>query len=107
MVTLTLDRPVTQEWVSALHQMGSYASVFGIPPQSFRFRDSEANVRAGAHDVQAVIDHFKQWLPNASRRLKYELEQEVQRKEAERRERLRRQRIAEDERLRVLQNVRI
>jgi len=106
-LTLILDRPVSPEWVRALHQMGNYTSVMGKDPSGFSFRGNQASVNAQEHEVQAVIGHFKNWLPNASRMLKSQMERTVQQQEANRREQLRREREAEEQRLRVLRNTRI
>ncbi len=106
-LTLTLDREVSGDWVTALMQMGSYSSVLGKEPGSFSFHGNEASVEAQEHEVQPVIDHFKNWLPVATRTLKHLLEQKAQRQEAERREELRREREAEERRLRVLRNIKI
>jgi hypothetical protein len=54
-----------------------------------------------------VIDYFKQWLPEASRTLKSLLEQAARQQETHRKEQLRREREAEEQRLRVLRNIRI
>jgi len=106
-LTLTLDRPVTGEWVAALQRMGSYTSVMGKDPSAFSFRGNQASVDAAEHQVQAVIDHFKTWLPKASGTLKHLLEVSAQREEAQRREQLRREREAEEQRLRVLRGIKI
>jgi len=105
-LSLTLDRAVTPDWIAALRQMKTYACVHGIPPQAFSFDGDEVSVRVGAHDVQGVIDHLKEWLPYASHTLNYLLQQKAQHEESERRERLRRERVAEEERLRVLKAIR-
>ena len=65
-LVLTLDRPVTRQWIDALHQMDSYSSVLGKPPQVFAFHDNQAVVDAKEHEVQMVVDNFKTWLPMAS-----------------------------------------
>lgn len=106
-LTLILDRPVTSEWINALHQMGSYSSVLGKPPQAFKFFDKQAVIAAREHEVQVVVDNFKTWLPMASRTLKALLEQEAHRKETAAKEQLRREREAEEQRLRVTRNIRI
>jgi len=106
-LTLILDRPVTDEWKRALYQMGRYAHVMGKPPGTFVFNGNRAVVSAQEHEVQLVIDHFKQWLPEASRTLKGMLEQAAREQEASRKEILRRDREAEEQRLRVLRNIRI
>ncbi len=104
---LTLDRPVTPQWIEALQRMTSFTSVLGKPPSVFSFRGSQAAVNAAEHEVQMVVDNFKSWLPMASRTLKNLLEQAAQKDEAARREHLRREREAEEQRLRVTRNIRI
>jgi serine/threonine protein kinase len=106
-LTLILDRPISNDWKNALHQMGSYSSVLGKPPGVFVFNGNRASVAAREHEIQSVIDHFKQWLPMASRTLKSLLEQAAQKEEAARKDQLRREREAEAQRLRVLRNIRI
>jgi len=106
-LTLTLDRPVTGQWVEALRNMGGFSSVMNKPPSSFIFNGKEASIAAGEHEVQAIIDHFKIWLPQATRILKHRLEIDVQNQEAQRREQLRREREEEERRLRVIRNIRI
>ena len=106
-LTLTLDRPVTPEWIEALQRMTSFTSVLGKPPSVFSFRGTQALVNAAEHEVQMVVDNFKTWLPLASRSLKDGLERTAQRDEAARRDLLRREREAEEQRLRVRRNIRI
>ena len=106
-LTLTLDRPVTPEWVQALQRMGSYSSVMGKPPQVFSFNETRATVQASEHEVQAIIDNFKMWLPQASSVLKVQLQAQAQKQEADARESLRREKQAEEQRLRVMQKIRI
>jgi predicted RNA binding protein YcfA (HicA-like mRNA interferase family) len=69
-LTLILDRPVTEPWIQALHNMESYGSVMGKPPFSFSFGGKQATVSVQEHEVQEVIDHFRSWLPVATRTLK-------------------------------------
>lgn len=106
-LTLTLDREVSRDWVGALRQMGSYSSVMGMGPETFSFQGNQALVDAQEHQVQPAIDHFKNWLPIATRTLKQILEQAVQRQEAERKKKLQLEREAEERRLRVLRNIKI
>lgn len=106
-LTLQLDRSVDQQWVEALHRMPAYSSVMGKPPQVFQFRGSTAVVNATSHQVQSIVDYFKTWLPLASRNLKQMLEDAGMRDVAAKREQLRREQAEEQERLRVLRNVRI
>ena len=106
-LTLTLDREVSKDWITAFHDMGGYAAVAGKGPERFSFRGNKAFVSAQEHEVQPVIDHFKNWLIVTTQRLKQMLEQAAQRQEAERKARLRREHEAEERRLRVLRNTKI
>src|SRR6267154_1386995 len=74
-LTLQLDRPVNEDWVQVLkNHMGSFGYSMNAPPQSFQFRGTEARVQAMEHEAQSIIDHFKQWLPQASTKLRHRLE---------------------------------
>jgi len=104
---LTLDREVSKDWVVALRQMAGYSSLLGKGPETFSFQGKQAFVDAEEREVQPLIDHFKNWLPVATRTLKHLLEQAAQREEAKHREELRREREAEERRLRVLRSTKI
>ena len=104
-LTLKLDQAVHAKWTRALHNIGNYTSVMGIPPTAFQFSGDTARVNMQASDVQRVIDFFKQWLPSASQTLRLELEREYaeQRRQAERALAVRKSQ--EEARLNVLRNV--
>jgi eukaryotic-like serine/threonine-protein kinase len=104
---LTLDRPVTPEWIEALNNMGSYSSIMGLEPHSFQFRGAEASASVPEHSAQAAIDHFKQWLPRTTLILKERLTAKARQKERHQIEQLRREREAEERRLRVNGSLRI
>jgi serine/threonine protein kinase len=104
---LKLDRPVNENWVRALHNMGNYSAPMEAPPEAFRFNRAEVVVNVPDHAAQRAIDHFKQWLPRASDVLKYTLEQEARRQEEERRNQLKRDRDAEQRRLEVNRSLRL
>jgi hypothetical protein len=87
--------------------MGSFSSVMGHGPETFRFEGNKATVGVSENTAQSVINHFKNWLPTATNVLRNRLEQEAQRAEAQRRERLRREREAEETRMRVNKNLKI
>jgi serine/threonine protein kinase len=106
-LTLTLDRDVRSEWVSSLLNMGNYSAVYGKGPETFRFNGDTATVAAEEHDAQSIIDHFKVWLPRATQVLKQKLEDDLAQKEARAREDLKRRRLAEEQRLRVNQSLKI
>jgi hypothetical protein len=106
-LTLILDRPVNPAWIRALHDMGGHSYLTGKPPSSFNFNGNEARIAAQEHQVQPIIDHFKPWLPNASRTLKQTLQFEAHKAAAAKRERLRQQQELEEAKLRVLSRVKI
>ncbi|WP_255100704.1 serine/threonine-protein kinase [Synechococcus sp. L2F] len=106
-LTLTLDQPISQGWIQALLNMGSYTSAWGRGPERFRFHGNTAIVQASEHEVQQVIDHFKGWLPKATGVYKNTLEQQAKREEYQQRQKLQQEREAEERRLRVLNNIRL
>ena len=93
--------------MEALYNMGSYSSVRGKSPQTFRFNGRTATVGAAEHEIQGVIDHFKNWLPMATRTLKQQMELAARQHLAQQQEQLRQEREAEERRLRVNRNMRI
>jgi hypothetical protein len=106
-LTLTLDQPISQGWIQALLNMGSYTSAWGRGPERYRFHGNTAIVQASEHEVQQVIDHFKGWLPKATGVYKNTLEQQAKREEYQQRQKLQQEREAEERRLRVLNNIRL
>jgi serine/threonine protein kinase len=106
-LTLTLDRPVTRDWVDALHNIGSYGAVMGIPPSAFSFQGDTATVGTRSNDAQRVIDFFKEWLPLATRTLGQTYEGRIQREQTQRIEKLQAEQRAEEERLKTNQGLRI
>ena len=106
-LTLTLDRPVNDEWQAALLNMGSFSSVLGVHPNAFIIRGNIARVSVPDYEAQPVIDHFKDWLPKTTAVLKYTLEAQAAQKKRERLEQLRLTREAEERKLKVNQNLKI
>jgi serine/threonine protein kinase len=105
---LTLDRPVNQKWISALHSMSNYASAFGAEPRMFRFHGSEATVSGiQEHQVQPAINHFKNWLGNATRTLNQNLMRQVHEEAQERRRQLESAKATEEQRQRVNAMIRV
>jgi len=106
-LTLTLDRPINEAWHRALLEMGAYSLVMGKPPGAFTFNGNRAFIDAQEYELQSIIDNFKTWLPQATRRLKQTLQENARRQEAHRLEKLRSERQAEEQRLRVLKSIKI
>jgi len=106
-LTLTLDRPVNNEWVKALYNMGNYTSAMGSEPQRFRFMGTKAVVPVQRGAEQMVIDYFKAWLPLATRVLHQNLQYAAREEEARQRDLLRRDREIEEQRMRVNNALRV
>jgi hypothetical protein len=87
--------------------MGSYTSVLRKDPQMFAIRGNQASIQAREHEIQPIIDNFKNWLPQASRVYRSRLESAAREHETRRREQLRLERVAEEERLRIRRGIRI
>lgn len=104
---LTLDRPVSQDWVQALNNMGNFSSVLGAGPEQFSFSGTSASVGAPEHSAQDVINHFKQWLPLATQTLKATLERKAKQEQHARLEQLRKDKEAEERRLRVNRSLKV
>jgi serine/threonine protein kinase len=105
---LKLSRPVNNDWVVALQNMGGYRSYPGAGPENFRFHGDEAQLslsRDLAPQVQEIIELFKGWLPNATKKYASNLRNERQRAEQERLERERVQRLALEEQERIRQRL--
>ncbi len=106
-LTLVFQRPVNPQWVQALRNMGSYSSVMDKGPERFSISGDKAIIEAREDEVQRIIDHFKQWLPNANR----VYEDIIRRGKAEAEDRERRQLQADIEekerRQRVLKSITI
>jgi len=104
---LTLDRPVSPQWLRAFTEMTISGYVSGKPPGAFQFNGAQVTVNAGTHEAQLVVNHFKTWLPAATRHLKSQLEADARKREAQRREQLRREREAEEQRLNIIRKLTI
>ena len=102
-LSLELDTPVNNDWITALSKMGSYRSVMGVPPEAFRFAGVNCNVSCQGNQAQNVIDYFKEWLPKATSVLKQNLEQQIKCEITDRANRLAQQREAEKKRWEINQ----
>ena len=101
-VIITLDRPMSDGWVSALRNMGSYSSAWNAGPERFRFAGNVARVQSDGSDAQGIVNHFKAWLPQATTMYAHNIRLFQQQQERERSEALRRERetLAHRERVR-------
>jgi len=100
-LTIKLDRPVSDAWIIALRNMGNFSAVMNRGPETFQFRGAQASVASNDHEAQHIINHFKNWLPQATRVLKHNLEQKAAREAQARTEALKRAKEAEERLIRV------
>jgi hypothetical protein len=105
-LTLVFDKTISREWQSALKNMGSYASVMGAGPESYRFQDNKARVAVHGESAQDAINHFNNWIPRASAVLGQRLQRQRQEQEEQMRDQLRREREAVEQREKVLRSLR-
>lgn len=104
-LTITFDKPVHEGWVRALNNMGSYEAVWNRGPEAFTFNGKTARVPASSGEAQHIINHLKNWLPRATARLKYDLEQKAQADAEKRRRELALQKAREESLLNVNANL--
>lgn len=105
---LKLSCQVNEKWIWALHNMGgTYSSVLGKDPHSFDFRGDSARVKAEHHEVQQIIDYFKEWLPKANMVYKRRIEREKKQEEQAQREKLQQEIEQQVLRAKVLGSIRI
>jgi len=65
---LYLDKEVNQFWVNCITE-GSYGSIWGKGPESFRFEGKIATTKLMPYEIgelQKIIDYFKSWIKNAN-----------------------------------------
>lgn len=104
---IKLQRPVNQEWIWALNNMGSHTSILGKGPEAFRFSGSEAQVSAKADEAQDIINYFKGWLPKANQVYESQIRREKEQNERREREALRQQIAKAEERANLLERLKI
>lgn len=104
-LTIKLNNYTNSRWIKALHNMGSYSSLGGKPPQAFEFTGNVAQISASTNQAQLVINHFKSWLPIANRVYADLLKRDKELAERTEREELQRRIKVEEERSDVLRNL--
>lgn len=87
--------------------MGSRSGILEKGPERFVFDRDTALILAGEHEVQQIIDYFKDWLPKANRKYQEIITAEKRQKEERQRQQLRAEIAETERRQRILQNTRI
>ena len=107
MLTLIFNRSLNPKWQRALCNMGGYSFLMAYRPERFSISGNKATINARADDLQQIVNYFKQWLPIANQKYEETIRSEKQQEEKKERQRLKRQIEDEEERLRVLKNIRL
>jgi len=79
----------------------------GAGPAQFTFKGKNAFVQADAQNVQTIINHFKNYLPMATRGFQQDVNIAAAQREREERTALEGQRRAAEERAKVLSTLKI
>jgi hypothetical protein len=105
-VILKLDRHLNAEWIEVLqYHLGNFN--FLVHPSTFHFGERQAVVPTHSDFAQQVVDHFKQWLPQATAVLNARLQQQLADESAVQEAKLRQERAREAERLRTNRTLQI
>lgn len=106
-LTLELSRPVNETWKWAFLHMGSYSSVHGKGPETFKVNGSTLSIGADERVIQDIINHFKRWLPVINSGYERKVKQDQQEKEVQAKRKLQ-QEIEQMERLeKIKKSIRI
>jgi eukaryotic-like serine/threonine-protein kinase len=106
-LTLIFNQPVNREWIAALNNMGSFTWLDGYAPDRFSFESNRAIVASEERTVQAIIDHFKGWIPLATEVYKNKLSEEQAQREAAELNRIKKLREEEEAKIRLRRSIRL
>jgi serine/threonine protein kinase len=108
-LTLFFQHPINAKWINALRNMGMYTSLMGKGPEQFSLSNAGNSVCIPAQEseVQQIINHFKDWLPNANRVYAEMIRGEKQEADQRQRKQLQQQIEDQERRQRILASVRI
>lgn len=106
-LTLFFQQPVNPKWVQALYNMGSYYSLMDKEPEAFSISGNKAVIPAREGEVQQIIDHFKQWIPQANHKYAEILRREKAEAEVRQRKQLQAEIEEQERRQRILKSVKL
>jgi len=104
---LRLNKAINSKWIWALQNMGSFSAVMGKGPEVFHFHEDTASISAEEHEVQRIIDYFKDWLPRANRVYERRIREEAQESIKQARAQLEAEIAKREQRERILKNIKI
>ena len=87
--------------------MGSHSAVWRKGPEVFRFSDNKARIPAPEHEVQDIINHFKDWRPRATARYRKLIERERRDAEEQHRVQLRAEQEELERQRRLRESIRL
>ncbi|MCU7841619.1 MAG: serine/threonine protein kinase [Candidatus Thiodiazotropha sp. (ex Troendleina suluensis)] len=97
MLKIHLNHQPTYQWQWALQNMGGHSSLMGKGPEMFRFNGATTSIAArDEREAQAIINHFKQWLPRVAQVYENKLTQDAKSAEQEKINEIRKKREAEE-----------
>ena len=107
-LTLQLDRAPESGWVQRFqHPQGSWSEVLGKGPGAFQFHGKTATVRAEEHEVQQIVNNFKEYLQMATRGYQADLQAEAERAEREQRKKFESEVAEAEKRERILKTLKV
>jgi len=108
-LTLKLSQSVSSIWISSLQGLGNYSSFSGSGPATVKFNQdrNEGYLLSREAEVQANVNHFKEWLVSTNRQYEQTVRQQRDRAEIQERRRLQDEIEQQEARERVLKNVKI
>jgi serine/threonine protein kinase len=105
---LFLSQPVNSMWIQLFKNPNwDNSSVYGKGPERFSISSNKAMIDAREDQVQKIVNHFKEWLPNVNRQYEQNLRREKEEAEQRRREDFQRIVQAEETRMRLLKSIKI
>jgi len=107
LLTLILSQSVNTRWKNALINMGSHTSLMGKEPARFTLEGNLAKIPAAERQVQDIINYFKSWIPQITAKYKYDLEDELRRKEQTERQKIKKELEAEEAKARLRKNIKL
>ena len=107
-LTLILNHPVNDIWVSALQNMGNFASVIRKGPEAFTFNEDKAVIQSSSEqEAQLIIDYFKGWMPAATKKYEEMLRENQRLAEEQKRQQLQAIIQAEEAKARLRRNIKL
>lgn len=106
-LSIRLHRFINDNWLWALNNMGEYSSVFRKGPEAFQVSGKEARIGARSSEAEAILKHFKDWLPRVNQVYENKVKSDAAEKQQREEEKIEREKARTRERLEVLRKLKI